>query len=203
MTNVYALTGGVGGGKSTVGELLQKRHSDIYFFDSDKVAKEILIEPKNSEKIKNILGEDIFINKKVDKQKVAEIIFNNPNKKIALENFIHPKVWEKLIDIIKKSNNKTIFLVESAILFEIGKDKDFEKIIVATCDIKERKRRLKKIGWSEKQIEERMKNQLPDEYKKEKALIVINTNCELKELEEKTEKLYEYMKNGSNDKLVL
>lgn len=189
----------MGCGKSVIAQFLQKNHPDIYLFNCDQIAKDLIFEPKNTKKVQDILKIEI-----IDKQEIAKIIFNNQEKKQALENFIHPLVWQKLEEEIKKQDKNTIFIIESAIIYEIGKDKDINKVILATCDYQEQKNRIKnRDNLSDQQIEERLKDQLPTKLKESKSLITINTNCSLKELEEKTEKLYSYIKNQENDKLIL
>ncbi len=197
--NIFALTGNMGCGKSVIAQFLQKNHPDIYLFNCDQIAKDLIFDPKNTKKVQNIL--DI---KSIDKQEIAKIIFNNSEKKQALENFIHPLVWQQLEEVIKKQNKNTIFIVESAILYEIGKDKDINNVILATCDYQEQKNRIKnRDNLSDKEIEKRLKDQLPTKLKESKSSIIINTNCSLKELEIKTEKLYSYIKNQEKHKLIL
>lgn len=189
----------MGCGKSVIAQFLQKNHPDIYLFNCDQIAKKLIFDPKNTKKIQEILEIKTF-----DKQEIAKIIFNNLEKKQALENFIHPLVWQQLSKEIPKQDKNTIFIIESAILYEIGKDKDINNVILATCDYQEQKNRIKnRDNLSDQQIEERLKDQLPTELKEKKSLITINTNCSLKELEEKTEKLYSYIKNKENYKLIL
>jgi dephospho-CoA kinase len=187
-----------------VSEFLQKKHPDIYLFDCDKVAKDLLSDSENTEEIKRILGDDVFDNQKINKQKVAKLIFSDSSKKQALEEFIHPLVWNKLAEEIQKGDEDKIFIVESAIFYEIGKEKDIPKVIVVTCNSNEQINRIKKRnGWSDDQIEERLRYQIPNDIKTAKALVVINSDCSLEELETKTEQLYLYMKNGKTDKLAL
>jgi len=197
--NVFGLTGNMGCGKSTVGEILQRQHSDVYLFDCDKVAKEEIFDKKNRKEIRKILGDEV-----INKEKIAQLIFKNLDKKQALEKFIHPIVWKRLAEEIQKKDKNTIFLVESAIFFEIGKEKDIDKVILVTCDLDKQKIRIKKRNnWSDEQINERLKCQIPNELKTAKAWIVINNNCSLEELETKTEKLYLYMKDRNDYKLIL
>jgi dephospho-CoA kinase len=202
--NVYGLTGNMGCGKSTVGEFLQKKHPDVYLFDCDKVAKDLLSDSENTEEIKKILGDDVFDNQKINRQKVAKLIFNNYNKKQAFEEFIHPLVWKKLAEEIQKVDEDKIFIVESAIFYEIGKEKDISKVIVVACNPNEQINRIKKRnGWSDDQIEERLKYQIPNDIKTAKALVVIDTNCSMQELELKVERLYSFLKSNESCKLVL
>jgi len=190
--NIFGLTGGIGSGKTTLAKIIQKNHKNIEIFDCDQVAKEIMEE----ESKKNGF---VF-----DKKKIAEIIFNNPEEKIKLEKIVHPKVWQKLDEVIKKSNENSIILVESAILFDIGKEKDIPNIIATICSLDERKKRIKaRNSWSEAEIEERIKNQISDEVLIKKITVIIDTNCNLDQLEEKSEKLYQILTNWKNEKLTL
>lgn len=202
--NIFGLTGGIGTGKTTLAGFLQKNHLNVVLFDCDKVAKEIMEEEIIKNKISDILGKEIWQDNSLDKKKIAEIIFNNPKKKKEIEELVHPIVWEKLDEIIKKSDENQIILVESAILFNIGKEKDIPNIIATICGIDQRKKRIKaRNNWSEEEIEERIKNQMSNEVFADKAAIVIDTNCTLVELEEKSEKLYQILVNWKNEKVRL
>jgi len=200
-SNIFGLTGGIGCGKSTVGEFL-KKYPDVYVFDCDKKAKDILLDNNNLNKVKSILGESVIVDEKVDSKKVAQIIFSDDKKKKLLEDFIHPKVWQIMDKELQMVGNEKIFIVESAILFEIGKEKDIPKIIVVTCDKDEQIKRIKlRNGWSDKQIKERLKNQLLNEYKEKNGLIVIDNNCSKKKLESKVEQVYFFIKSKKKGKI--
>lgn len=201
--NVLGLTGNMGCGKSTIAELLQK-HSDIRVLNCDQISKDLLFRGENTEKVKEILGDDVAKNGNVDGQKIAKKIFNDPSKKQELENFIHPLVWKKVAEEIQNEGQNKVFIVESALIFETNKDKDFDSVIVATCDQDEQYNRIRKRNaWPDEEIQERLKNQLPSELKETKGRVVINTNCSMKELETKIEKLYYFIKNNEPGKLLL
>jgi len=203
MTGAYGLTGNMGCGKSTVGEYLQK-HDSVCVLNCDQISKKILFDVENRQNIEIILGNNAIKDDVVDSKAVSKIIFNDSNKKQVLENFIHPLVWQKVREQVQNGDVNTIFIVESALIYETQKEKDFKGIIVATCDEKEQFNRIKKRNnWSDEQIKERLKSQLTNNYKEKKGLIVIDTNCSLEELEAKVEKMYSYIKSGKNEKLVL
>lgn len=201
--NIFGLTGGIGSGKTTLANFLIKIDKKIVVFDCDQVAKEIMEEEEIKRKIGAILGE-VWQENNLDKKKMAKIIFNNPEKKQQIEELIHPKVWDKLDEVVKKANENSIILVESAILFDIDKEKDIPNIITTICDLDERKKRIKaRNDWSEAEIEERIRNQISDEVLIEKAMVVVDTNCSLDQLKEKSEKLYRILTNWKNEKLTL
>lgn len=201
--NIFGLTGGIGSGKTTLANILKNKHSEVKIFDCDVVANEIMDDEKVKKEIKLILRNEVVVEGKLNRKKIAEIIFNNPIKKKKIESLIHPKVWQKLDKEIEKSNEDEIILVESAILFDIGKDKDIPRIITTICNVEERIKRLKKRNcWSDEEIKQRIKNQTSEEILKEKSQVIIDTNCSLEELEEKSEKLYQVLTNWENKKLT-
>jgi len=175
----------MGCGKSTVAEFL-KKYSDVCVIDCDQISKEILFDIKNKSKIEKILGTEVG---------KAEIIFRDPIKKQKLEEFIHPLVWQKVREKIEYGPKDIIYIVESALIFETKMENNFKGIILATCSKKEQFKRIKKRNkWSDEQIKERLKNQLSDKYKNKNVLIKIDTECLIKELESKVEKLYSFIK---------
>lgn len=190
--NVWGLTGGVGSGKTTLANFLKKIDKNIVVFDCDEVAKNIMTDMAQKTGM-------VF-----DKKKIAKIIFNNPEEKEKLENLIHPKVWQKLDELINREKEEIIILVESAILFNIEKEKNFSKIIATICNLEERKKRIKlRNNWSETEINERIKNQVKEDVLIKKALVIVNTKGKLEELKTKAEKLYQYLKENKKEKLIL
>jgi dephospho-CoA kinase len=201
---VFGLTGGISSGKTTLSEILRNKYPDIEVFNCDLEAKEILNSDEIKSQLKLILGSGIELNNKIDFKKVAKIIFNDELKKKKVEELIHPKVWGKLDSLVKFTKEEKIILVESAILVDIGKDKEILNIIVTVCDLEERKKRLReRNGWSDEEINERIKNQTDENVLKEKANVIVNTDCSLDELRGKAEKVYKYLINPVKGKLIL
>ena len=193
----------MGCGKSTVADFLQK-YNDICILDCDQISKEILFDIKNRPKIEEMFGEKIVKNGLVDNKKIAKIIFKNSIKKQMLENFIHPLVWQEVRDKIKNGPKNTIFIVESALIFETKMESNFKGIILVTCDKNEQIKRIKKRNnWTDVEIRERLKNQFFDEEKINKSLMIIDTNVSMKELKSKVEQIYSFIKSGKNERLVL
>lgn len=179
---IIGLTGDMCSGKSTFAQYLSK-FPDVCVIDSDQISKDILFDNNNRTKLVEIFGDD------TSKKQIAKIIFSNPKKKKELENYIHPKVWEKIDENINNSDKKIIF-VESAIIYETHNEKRFQKIVLVTCQHEEQIKRIKdKYQLSDEEINERLKTQWPSEVKSRKANFVIDTNCNKKELEIKAQKL--------------
>lgn len=188
---IVGLTGEMGTGKSTVAKFLEK-HKSVKIFDCDNIAKKLLLKKTNIEKVEEFLEEKIIKNGKVDKKKIASIIFQDEAKKQKMENFIHPLVWENINEQIIKNKEKKIFIVESAIIYKIGWDKYFDKIILVTSTKEKQIKRIKnKSRLSDEQIKERLDQQMLDKKIKKENLIVIDNNGSFEELKRKTNLIFE------------
>ncbi len=192
---VFGLTGNMGCGKSTVAHLL-KQNPDIIFFDSDRIAKELLLRPENQRKLQEILGAEILSDDDVDFQKIAEIIFKSPERKQELEAFIHPLCWQVIQERIQRISGGFMAVVESALIYEANWERYFDAVIIATCDIYEQYRRIfNRSNLSPAEIRDRLKAQLPQAEKIKKARFAIDTVCTMEELQKRVDELYSALKN--------
>lgn len=192
------LTGNIGCGKSTVADFLRKNGAIV--LDMDSMAKEILFSlPKDF--INRTLEADVFTEDKLDTKKVAQIIFSDTGKRRALEDIVHPKLWEKIDKVIESVDNETLVFVESAILYEKGSDKNCELTVAVTCskDV-QIKRLLDKRGMTLSDIEVRIATQIPNKEKEKMAQFVVSTDCDLFELEERVKTLFLQIKNKQGGK---
>lgn len=122
---IIGLTGGIGSGKSFLAQQLAKRGFAIY--DCDREAKRIIAENKDVQAaIKDLLGEEAFIEGNYNTAYVAKRVFEDPKLLEGLNKIVHPEVAKDII-------NKKPDFVESAILFESGLDQICNKIVVVTA----------------------------------------------------------------------
>ena len=122
---IIGLTGGIGSGKSFLAQQLAKRGFAIY--DCDREAKRIIAENKDVQAaIKDLLGEEAFIEGNYNTAYVAKRVFEDPKLLEGLNKIVHPEVAKDIL--IKKPD-----FVESAILFESGLDQICNKIVVVTA----------------------------------------------------------------------
>ena len=122
---IIGLTGGIGSGKSFLAQELVKRGFAIY--DCDREAKRIIAENKDVQAaIKDLLGEEAFIEGNYNTAYVAKRVFEDPELLKGLNKIVHPEVAKDIL--IKKPD-----FVESAILFESGLDRLCDKIVVVTA----------------------------------------------------------------------
>ena len=122
---IIGLTGGIGSGKSFLAQALAQRGFAIY--DCDREAKRIIAENKDVQAaIKDLLGEEAFIEGKYNTAYVAKRVFEDPELLDALNKIVHPEVAK---DILAKKPD----FVESAILFESGLDRLCDKVVIVTA----------------------------------------------------------------------
>lgn len=130
---IIGITGKIGSGKTTVCKIFQKLGAN--YIDADKITHNLYIpEQKGWEKIKKYFGEKFLDQKtlKINRKKLRELVFNKPQKLMLINQIIHPLVFEKIQEEIKKIKNE--FVIIEAILFSkkyLGKLVD--KIILIKC----------------------------------------------------------------------
>ena len=122
---VAALTGNIGMGKTQA--LAAFEATGAFTVNSDKVVAELLTRPEVLENIKFILGaEAISDDGTLNKQAVAEIIFNDDDLRSAYEGIIHPLVFDRVNELLAGSSEK-IAVVEVPMLFENGYESSTRK----------------------------------------------------------------------------
>lgn len=169
-----AITGNIASGKSQVEKIIAAKKYPVY--DTDKIAHKIL------EQIKDFYGYDVFTDGQIDRKKLGDLVFSNPDLKKKLEEIIHPKVKEKILEIFAK--DYPIVFISIPLLFETGFDKLFDKIIFVQCNDDIRLHRLmQRNSISIEQAQNRMNAQQSQNEKIKKSDLIIYNNSTITELE--------------------
>ena len=182
------LTGGIGSGKSKVAELLSNRGVAVY--DSDSRAKALMA---NDEALRAELveafGVECYTDVGLNRAWLAERVFNNEEELRRLNAIVHPAVMRDFA-VWAEIQEGDYVIMESAILLEAGLESHVD-VVVAVMAPKELRlqRAMQRDGASEAQIEERMRNQMNDDERTERAKYAI-VNIDLEELEEDVEQLH-------------
>lgn len=177
MTKIIGLTGGIGSGKSTVANYFKELGVPVYIADLE--AKKIMEQPEIIREVQQIFDENVITDGKLDRKKIASIVFSNPEKLEKLNQIIHPKVKIDFKNWLDKHKSYSFILKEVAIIFETETEKEFDAIILVTApETKRIERVMKRDNLTEAQIKERIKNQLSDEEKIKKSHFIIKNNSE-------------------------
>ncbi len=175
---ILGITGAFGCGKSTVLRFFEERN--WFVFDADKVCHFFYTEREVSvmETVKNNFGDAVFdANGGIDRKKLGEAVFNQPEKMAALTRTIYPLLTEKLRSDIKKCKSANINgAFEIPLLFEKDFQLDFDKILSIWTDDILRYERLKGRNFDLPEIKRRDKMQMPPQEKLEKADFAVINN---------------------------
>ena len=167
------ITGGIGSGKSVVSEIFHLHAVPVY--NADLRAKYLSnSSPEIREKLIASFGAHIYIGQKLNKTAFANIIFHNPEKLQLANAIIHPQLLSDFKHWTKIHSNNQIVAMEAALLFEAEFQHVFDYIITVFSpqDIR-LKRAMARDGASREAIENRMKNQIPEEEKIKRSHFVI------------------------------
>lgn len=193
MTKIIGLTGGIGSGKTTVARLFQAEGIPVYIADEE--AKKIMDLPDTVQKVSQIFGNSIVFDGKIDKKKLSEIVFKDPNQLKLLNGVIHPLVKKHFEDWLHKHSSFPFVVKEAAILFESGSYKYCDIIIsvVAAEEIRIQ-RVINRDNTTKEAVLDRMKNQWTDQQRVEKSDFIIK-NENLIETEEQFRNILKKLNN--------
>jgi dephospho-CoA kinase len=163
------LTGGIGSGKSYVAEVF--RHLAVPVFNSDDEARRIQETDQSVlDEIRATFGDVFLPDGKLDRKKVASIVFSDAQKLQQLNAIVHPAVGRAFDNFCAQHSAKAYVIKEAAIIFEIGIDEQLDATILVTAPEKIRiERVMKRDSISEAEVRTRMSKQWSDEEKKMRA----------------------------------
>ena len=167
------ITGGIGSGKSSVCRIFELFDVPVYYADSR--AKWLM---NNNEtlkhSIKEVFGKTIYNAGGLDRKKMAAIVFNNRDALAQLNGLVHPAVAKDTKNWFEKQSNHPFALKEAALIFEVGGEKNLDKVITVFAPEEIRiDRVIKRDQTNRDAILARMKNQMPEMDKVAKSDYVI------------------------------
>jgi len=201
---IIGLTGGIASGKSTAAEYLSKKGAEI--IDADKISHKVSRRGNKGWKaVVNEFGEEILKeNKEFDREKLADIIFSDPNKRRKLESLLHPIIIYEMKEKAYKylSQNKIVVFM-APLLFEVGLDKFCDTVWVISADKEVQIKRLReRDGISREDALKRIDAQMSLQKKEEKADFVIENNDSKAALKEKIDHHWSKILKGVDPKLT-
>lgn len=173
---VIGITGGIGGGKSTISALL--RAEGFKVFDSDIEARQLQNEhPVIRQQLIALFGNEIYTENGLNRPILAQVVFENKELLQKLNAIVHPVIKNHFIQWIEAQSKEQLLFIESAILFESGFNTLVDKVIVMTASEAIRIARVvKRDCANSEQVKMRIANQMPDEMKISKADFVIHSD---------------------------
>ena len=199
---VIGLVGGVGSGKSSVARAFEARGCVVS--DSDAVVKEVLTRQEVRDILVGWWGRSILDGEgRVDRKKVADVVFRDAFERRRLEALVHPLIRESreaLIERARASGAKGV-VVDAPLLFEAGVDAECDAVVFVETTRAVRLGRVREHrGWDEGELDRREKAQMPLEEKRRRSDHVITNNGTLAELESRAAKLLATIRKHCRDR---
>jgi dephospho-CoA kinase len=151
---IIGILGGIASGKSAVASECVKFGCKV--IDADEIAHEALEKENIKTKILEAFGPKILDQeRKINRSKLAEIVFTDAKKLALLNTILHPYVLERAEKLIKKYNDQNqvkAIVLDMPLLIEVGWLERCDKIIFVDCKPELRAKRAKKMGFNENQL---------------------------------------------------
>lgn len=179
---IVGITGNSGAGKSEISKMLAKR-INAKIIDADNIVK-ALSEPgeKYYKKIVELFGKEILQEEKLNKKRIAEIIYNDKIKREKLNNLTYKYVVEEIKREVKNIKTKNV-IIDAPLLFESGLNK-ICKITIAVLASTEKK--VERICNRDKISQEtaiaRLNIQETDNFYRKKADYIIVNNGKIEKI---------------------
>ena len=185
------LTGGVGAGKTEALHALERLGAAT--LSSDEVVHELLATPEMREILVERLGDQVAPDGRVDRSRVASLVFADPDRRAWLESRLWPRVFERVTawreGLGARVDPPRAAVVEVPLLFESGWDEAFDATVAVVADESLRAARAAARGHAA--VESRSARQLSQEEKADRARFVVHNDGDLVELEAKMARLLE------------
>lgn len=191
MTLIVGLTGGIGSGKSTVGQYFVDLGIDV--IDTDVIAR-MLTEPGGlaMNSIKDSFGQAmIAADGSLNREKMRNLIFSDNNYKLALENILHPLILTETLQQIRKALSPYI-IIAIPLLFETNDyDKIIQRTLVIDCEEKQQiLRTMDRSKLSEDQVKAIIATQISRTHRLQKADDIIVNNLDIAYLKAQVAQLH-------------
>ncbi|MBQ3102233.1 dephospho-CoA kinase [bacterium] len=170
-----AITGNIASGKSAVEDVIKSQ--GFKTLCADKIVADLYKNKEILSQLKNTFGT-------LEKKEIAQIVFNDKEKKLELERIIHPYVKNEIEKFILNNSSEKAVFVSVPLLFEAGFENLFDKIIFVTADENIRLERVMKRDNCDKNFaKKKILAQAPENDKIEKSDYIIENNSTIEELE--------------------
>jgi dephospho-CoA kinase len=190
---IVALTGGIGSGKSTVGQMFAQLGAIV--IDSDQLARDVLERGSiGFDEVVTMFGDEVLKNGEIDRQLLASIVFKDPKKRSDLEQVTHPLIRKAFAEVVARSAANSIVINQIPLLVESNHDYKFDHVITISVTEAIRTQRLLKRGLTADQINQRMQAQATDRMRESIADSVIINETDEQNLSDQVEIIWEQLR---------
>jgi dephospho-CoA kinase len=185
-----ALTGGVGSGKSTVGDLLADLGA--VRIDADQVSREVVAAgtPGLAAVVARFGSTVLGADGSLDRPALAAIVFEDDQARTDLNAIIHPLVGQRSGELMAAAAPDAIVVYEVPLLVETGREGEFDAVIVVEAPLDLRLARLAARGLPQAQARARIAAQATDEQRRAIADEVVVNDSDRTDLARAVEALW-------------
>lgn len=194
------LTGGIGSGKSSVAA--QFVELGVPIIDMDILAREVVMpEQPALQEIKKAFGAQICNeDDELNRRKLRDIIFANPDKRTQLEAIIHPRIRERVNEQIVELDTPYCIIV-IPLLFETGRQDTVDRILVVDTSIeKQIQRTMQRDNINEDYVRSIIATQVDRQTRLEQADDIINNTDDMSSLKAQVNRLHHHYLELSHHK---
>jgi len=189
---VLGLTGGIGSGKSMVAQIFARLGAVV--IDADQLAREV-VEPGQPalQEIATAFGPDVLLSDgRLDRSKLAGIIFADPAERARLDAITHPRIRARMDEEIKaRRSGPGVLIVDIPLLYENDRTHSVERVIVVWVDPQTQLRRIRRRdGLSAEAARQRIAAQMPLDAKRARADHVIDNSGSREDTRRQVEAIY-------------
>jgi dephospho-CoA kinase len=190
---IVGLTGGIGSGKSTVAGFFAELGA--YLIDWDELSRQV-VEPgkKAWQAIVDHFGDQVLLDdRRLDRQRISSIVFNNEEERSALNTIVHPEVCIEDARLTKerlRTHPSELIVKDIPLLIEGSLTWMVEKVVVVHASDENRLKRLAEKGVPREEALRRISTQLPLEEKAKSADFVIHNDGDLEETRRQVREIF-------------
>jgi dephospho-CoA kinase len=194
-----ALTGGIGSGKSTVGRLLADLGAQV--IDADQLAREVVAAGTvGLAAVVAEFGADYLQpDGALDRRRMAELVFADPQARRRLERIVHPAVAERFAARAAAAPAGAVVVYEVPLLVEAARAPDFDVVVVVEAPEPVRLARLAARGLSAEEASARMQAQAGAQARLASADLVIPNDGDLARLEREVRRVWQLLRAWGSD----
>ena len=195
---LLGVTGGIASGKSTVARMLEELGAPIIDFD---LLSRVVVEPEKPawQEIVSYFGEQVLLpDKTLDRKKLSEIVFRDPEKRKKLEGFTHPRIHQEFVRLVQEYTARDPEVIIQAViplLIEAGLQYLFHKLLLVYIPQEDQVRRLMdRDKVSRETAQSILAAQLPIDEKKAYADFIIDNSGSLEETQKQVKEVWQKLK---------
>lgn len=178
---VIGVVGGIGSGKSRVARILADLGAA--WINADDLAHEAYEADDVKAVIRSTWGGEVFLpDGSVDRRKLAKRVFASHSDLRRLEMVIHPWIArrrDRIFASLAARQDIKAFVADSPLLLEANLDAECDFILFVDCRLEIRAERLRTSrGWSQEELARRESRQLPLDFKRDRADVIVTNNSD-------------------------